>query len=276
MKIYISADIEGIWGVVSAGQTSSKGNDYQRARKLMTEEVNLAIEAALESGATEVVVNDSHGSMDNIIIEELHEKARLISGRPKALSMMEGIDDTFDGVMFIGYHPRAGTDKGILDHTYAGGIISQVLLNGTLLGECGLNARIAGYYDVPTIFIAGDTKVTKQAVQEIGNIEALAVKDALSRFCSNNLSKDELKKGYKEKVSKAIKNIKDYKVVKAEPEIELEIEFHEAVMADMCMLVPNVKRESNKVVSYKSKDYIEAYKLFRALIALAISSLPKR
>ncbi|XCI28511.1 M55 family metallopeptidase [Proteinivorax hydrogeniformans] len=114
MRVFISADIEGIWGAVSRKQASSDGSDYLRARKLMTKEVNLACEALLENGAKEIVVNDAHGLMDNILIEELNPKVQLISGSPKPLSMMQGIDQEFDKAIFIGYHSRAGSSKSNL------------------------------------------------------------------------------------------------------------------------------------------------------------------
>lgn len=272
MKIYISADIEGIWGVVSKGHVINTERDYQRARKLMTEEVNIAVEEAFRNGAEEIVVNDSHGSMDNLVIEELHPRVQLISGKPKTLSMMEGIDDTFDGVMFIGYHPRAGSQKGIFDHTYSGRTVEGVMINNEPLGECGLNARAAGYFGVPVIFLAGDSTVTKQAKAEIGDIETLAVKDALSRYCAKNLSKEELKVKYAEGISKALGNVQKYPIVKCHKEIRLDVEFKLANMVDMAMLIPGVSRENDKSVSYVGNDYLEVYKLFRALIILGGSA----
>lgn len=271
MKIYISADIEGIWGVVSKSHVINSGNDYERARRLMTNEINIAVEEAFKNGVQEIIINDSHGTMDNIIIEDLNSRAKLISGQPKALTMMEGIDNTFDGVMFIGYHPRAGSQKGIFDHTYSGKVIAEVKLNGKPLGECGLNARLAGYYGVPVIFLAGDTTVTEQVKEEIGDIETLAVKDSLSRYCANNLSRLELENKYKERMKIVFSNIDKFPIIRCENEIKLEVSFHSTIMADSAILIPGVKREDNKSVSYMGDDYVEVYKLFRAMILLASS-----
>ncbi len=118
LKVFISVDMEGIAGIVSVDHTSSDGKDYGIARRWMTEEANAAIQGALDAGATEIVVNDSHGGMKNLIASEINPNAYLITGSPKPLSMMQGIDETFDAVIFIGYHAKAGTKDGVLDHTY--------------------------------------------------------------------------------------------------------------------------------------------------------------
>jgi len=139
MKVYISCDMEGVSGIVDSKQTRMDGEEYKRAQKLMTGEVNAAIEGALAGGATEILVNDSHGLMRNILIEELNPNAQLISGSSKPLSMMQGIDESFDAAFFIGYHAQAGTPYSVLDHTYSS-IVYQVSLNGRPVGETGLNA----------------------------------------------------------------------------------------------------------------------------------------
>ena len=186
LKVFISADMEGIAGVVNSDQTSSSGNDYNLARRWMTEEVNAAIRGALEAGATEIVVNDSHGSMRNIIVSELSPAARLITGSPKPLSMMQGIDDSFDAVIFIGYHAHAGTKDGVLDHTYSGSRIASIRVNGMELGETGLNALIAGWYGVPVVLVAGDSTVCSQAQEKLGKeLEVAPVKEAVGRYSAN-------------------------------------------------------------------------------------------
>lgn len=273
MKIFISADIEGIWGVVTRNQTTSDAKDYFRARKLMTQEVNWAIEEAFKAGAAKVVVNDSHGPMDNILIEELNPKAELISGTPKPLSMMEGIDETFDGVLLIGYHPRAGTRAGIFDHTYNGRVIAGVRVNGKPRGECGLNAGVAGCFNVPVIFVSGDNRLTAQVKEEIGEIETVAVKETVTRYAARNLSQEEVRAKYAESLARAFRNIAEYHPVKYEGTVTIDIEFNQAIMADICMQVPGVLRKDPKTVSVVSEDYIEAHKLFRALISLAATVL---
>src|SRR5690625_5012441 len=154
MRVFISVDIEGVAGVTHRDQTGKDGPDYEQARVLMTNEANAAIKGAVQAGADEIVVNDSHGSMRNICIEMLSEEARLISGSPKRLAMMEGITQDFDAAIFIGYHAKSGS-QGILNHTYSGKAIGQVKVNDVEYGEFGLNALIAGEYNVPVVFVSG-------------------------------------------------------------------------------------------------------------------------
>jgi len=273
VKIFISADIEGIWGVVSRGHTMSDAKDYARARKLMTQEVNWVVEEAFKAGATKVVVNDSHGSMDNILIEELNPKAELVSGSPKPYSMMEGIDATFDGVLFIGYHPRAGTQAGIFDHTYHSRVIAGVWVNGKPMGESGLNAGVAGYFDVPVIFASGDNQLTAQVKEEIGAIETVAVKETVTRYAARNLSQEEVRSKYSEVLARAFKNIDKYSPVKYAGTITVDIEFVQAIMADVCMQIPGIARKNAKTVTITSQDYVAAHKLFRSLLSLASTVL---
>ncbi len=156
VKVYISADMEGIWGVVHANQTSPDSPEYAAARKWMAEDVNAVVAGLFDAGATEVVVNDSHGSQRNILASDLDPRASLISGSPKPLSMMEGIDATFAACIFVGYHAKAGTAAAILDHTISGSVVRAIRVNRIEMPELGLNAAIAGYYGVPVVLISGD------------------------------------------------------------------------------------------------------------------------
>ncbi len=166
MRIYISVDMEGIAGVVHEDQTNPIdprcAGEYNRFRALMTAEANAAIEGALAGGATAVLVNDSHWLMRNLLAEQLHPSAQLVSGGPKTWSMMEGIESGHDGAFFIGYHARAGTQNAILDHTYTDRIL-DVRVNGTSLGELGLNALLAGTYNVPVALVSGDQALASEA-----------------------------------------------------------------------------------------------------------------
>jgi D-amino peptidase len=144
MKIYISADMEGVVGVVSGDQLGPTGFDYQRARELMTQEVTAAIEAAFEAGATEVVVSDSHGNAQNLLIEKLPKSILLVRGFPRPLTMMQGIDETFDGVIFIGYHSSTTNPSGVRAHTFSSARLADVRLNNVSMSEGSFNAAIAG------------------------------------------------------------------------------------------------------------------------------------
>src|SRR5262249_53319110 len=168
LKVFISVDMEGVSGVVTNDQTSAGGADYNRFRRLMTEETNAAIDGAREAGATEIVVNDSHGSMRNLLIEELHAPAELISSNIKPMGMMQGIDSSFDAVIFVGYHAKAGSAVGVLAHT-GSGAIADLRINGRSVGEAGMNILAAGVLGVPVVMITGDQEALAQARELVPN-----------------------------------------------------------------------------------------------------------
>jgi len=184
-KVFISVDMEGIWGVVHGDQVSAQGHDYGPARKWMADDVNAVIEGLFEAGAAEIVVNDSHGSMRNILAHDLDPKVSLITGSPKPLSMMQGIDDSFDACIFIGYHARAGTASSILDHTYSGATIRSIKVNSLELPELGLNAAIAAAFGVPVILLSGDAETCNQARSILGSeVITVAVKESFGRYAA--------------------------------------------------------------------------------------------
>ncbi len=272
MKIFISVDMEGIWGLVSSEHVSSDSKEYNRTRRLMLQEANWAIEEAFKNGATEVVVNDSHDNMDNLIIEELDPRAQLISGGPKPLSMMQGIDETFDGVIYIGYHSRAGTINGVFNHTYSGRTIANIYVNGRKMGECGINSGVAGYYGVPILAISGDDMVCAQAIEEVGDMETIVVKKAISRYSAHNVSQQMLRELYKTKLESAFKNIKQSPTLKYNGKITMDIEFNREVMAESAMLLPEATRINEKTIRIESNDYVKLFMMFRACLNLGSST----
>ncbi|RQD69428.1 MAG: peptidase M55 [Tindallia sp. MSAO_Bac2] len=273
MKVYVSADLEGIWGVVSRKQLGGENPDYSRARRLMTEEVNLVCRELFKNGATEVLVNDAHGPMDNLMIEELHPDANLISGYPKDLSMMEGVADGVDCAMLIGYHPKVGTTKGLFEHTYASNVVSQLTINGEILGETGLNALVAGHYNIPVVLVAGDWQVTQDAKIEIGNIETVGVKKAVSRYCARHISQNQLQEAYAVAITKALKNIKQAPVKKPALPITLNIKLAQVIMAEQAAVFPGAKLLDEFTIEYEARDVVEMYKAFRAIVTLAAKEL---
>ena len=270
LKVYISVDMEGIAGVVNGEQTSAAGRDYGIARKWMTREVNAAIQGAKAAGATEIVVNDSHGSMRNVIISELDPTAYLITGSPKPLSMMQGIDETYDAVFLIGYHARAGSEDGVLDHTYSGGSVYSIKVNGMELGESEQNALTAGCYDVPIVLVTGDQTVCGQVKKSLGEeVETAVVKEGIGRYAAKSLTPTKACELIREKAKIALENRKKVKPLKLQPPYRFELTYMRSSMADAGELIPQVKRTGPRTVMYETNDYIEGYKLFRALIGLA-------
>lgn len=270
LKVYISVDMEGIAGVVNSYQTSASGMDYNLARKWMTDEVNAAINGARMAGATEIVVNDSHGSMRNVIISLLDSRASLITGSPKPLSMMQGIDETYDAVFFIGYHARAGSTDGVLDHTYSSSSVFSIKVNGMELGESEQNALIAGCYDVPVVLVTGDQTVCGQVKKSLGEeVETAVVKEGIGRYAAKSLTPTKACELIREKAKIALENRNKVKSLKMEPPYRFELTYLRSYMADAGAIIPQVERTGPRTVMFEIDDYIEGYKLFRALISLA-------
>jgi D-amino peptidase len=262
LKVFISVDMEGITDVINKEETSSSGPDYQYYRTLMTKEANAAIEGALEAGATEIIVRDSHGSARNLLPEELSQNAKLLrdwSGGP--FSMMEGIDNTFDAVIFVGYHAKAGTKDATLDHTMSSVSIYDLKVNGTSLPEAGWNGLIAGYFDVPVIFIAGDKAICEQAKAIFGDIETVAVKEGIGEASLNlhpHTSRELIKKG----VKKALGRLTSFTLLKYQPPYTIEIQFKNERQAYRSSWYPGAKRLGNWGVSYTSQDLLDLMRFF--------------
>ena len=271
LKVFISVDMEGISGIVHSDQTTSGTAEYAAGRKWMAQDVNAAVEGALEAGATEVVVNDSHGSMRNIDPDDLHPRAILISGSPKPLSMMQGIDASFQACIFIGYHAKAGTEDAILDHTISSSVVRAIRVNGVELPELGLNAAIAGYYGVPVVLVSGDTAVCRQTGEVLGkDVVTVAVKEAYGRLAAKLVPMGEARRLIKAGVKDALGKLGRVKPFKIAPPYNFELEYYVSAQADMgAMLLPQVKRADARTLAFTATDYIEGFRTLRALIALA-------
>ncbi len=261
LKVFISVDMEGITGVVTSEECSRTGQDYNYFRKIMTLETNAAIEGALAAGAVEIWVRDSHGSARNIIPDLLNEKAILIrdwSGGPKG--MMEGIDETFDAAVFIGYHAKAGTPDAIIEHT-SSGIVTDMAINGTSLPEAGYNALIAGHYNVPVVFLAGDKAICEQAKKLFGQVETVAVKDAIGGAAVSLhpfVSHEKIHEG----VQKALENLKEYKPFKMAPPYTLVMKLKTETQVYNGSFYPGAKRTGDWELTYKSESIMDIIKAF--------------
>ncbi len=178
-KVYISVDMEGISGINGDDQTAAGGAEYGRARKLMAEDANAAIRGAFEGGATDVLVNDSHGGQRNLLPEDLDPRARLISHSFKRHGMMEGLDESFDAVIFVGYHAKADSPRGVFAHT-GSGVVKDLIVNGKSVGEGGMNARLAQWFGVPVVLVTGDDVAVEQQKETAPNVRGVVVKRAIN------------------------------------------------------------------------------------------------
>jgi len=185
VKVYISADIEGVTGVVSwkqCGAPSSEHYDWGFARRMMTHDVNAAIRGARKGGAREIVVKDSHNVSMNLLIDELESGVELISGsRPGADGMMEGIDSTFDCCFLVGYHGMSGTTDGVMEHTISGRV-HRLWVNGVERGEMGLSAFAAGRHGVPLVFVSSDDKGVAEAEDLVKGVGTVTTKFGMGRY----------------------------------------------------------------------------------------------
>ena len=265
LKVLISVDMEGITAIVSADECNPKaGDDYQYFRKIMTLEANAAIEGALAAGATEIVVRDAHGSGRNILPDLLHKSARLQrdwSFGPK--EMMEGIDETFGAAVFIGYHAGAGRPNANLEHTWSGRI-TDVKLNGVSLPEAGLNALVAGYFNVPVVFISGDQAVCDQAKGLFGEIESVAVKKGIGA-ATLSLHPEIAGQMIKVGVEKAIRNRGKYKPYKLMPPYRLVLTLKDEKMVDNGQYYPGARRTGDWELTYESSDLMGVLKAFSGM-----------
>ena len=254
------------WDHVTPGHV-----EYARFRKLMTQDVNAAIRGALEAGADEVIVADGHWNGSNILIEELDPRARLNSGSPSPFSMMQGIDDTVDGVFFIGYHARNGTPNAILDHTWSSRTVANVWLNDILTGEYGLNAAVAGHFGVPAVMATGDQTACSQIVELLGDMETAIVKQATGRFAAECLAPSVTQEMIAQAASRAVERLLDGDVPDPfvlDTPVRVTVEFFTSDMADKASKIPFTQREGTRV-SFTVEEMASAYSGFRSMVMLA-------
>lgn len=272
MKLLIAVDMEGITGVVAWNHVDPAHAEYQRFRRLMTQDVNAAIRGAFQGGADDVVVTDGHWNGENILIEELDARANLNSGTPSPLSMVNGVDVGVNAVIFIGYHARMGTPYAILDHTWSSARVQNVWLNDRLTGEIGLNASVCGSFGVPVLMISGDQSANKEAEEWIPGIEHVVVKGATSRTAAFLISPAVTQELIYESAERALRNFKAGKApapLAPGTPVKIGLEFLYSDMADRAMLLPGSQRIDGRKIEFVAPDMPAAYAGFRAAVTLA-------
>jgi len=262
LKVFISVDMEGITGVVNADDVSRGGKDYDYFRQTMTREANAAIEGALAAGATEIVVRDSHGTALNLLPEMLDRNSRLLRDWSEGpMYMMEGIDESYDAAVFVGYHARAGTPGGVLDHTSSGDV-TDVRINGISMPETGYNALMAGYVGVPVVFVAGDRAVCDQATEILGNVETVAVKEGIGA-AALNLHPEVARERIREGVERALRNLDDYKPYRLSPPYTLQLTLKtEQNIYRAVALYPGARRSGDWEVTYEADDVMQIIRAY--------------
>jgi len=266
MKVYISADLEGVNGVVHSDHLFPSAPGFEQARKWMVQEVNAAIEGALQGGAKEIVVNDSHCQMINLKLHKLHPQATLVSGNQKPMSMMQSLDSSFDAVCFIGYHAKSGTEGALHDHTFTSALIHDVFVNDLSVGEFGLNVGVAAYYGVPVVLVTGDQAVIDEARTLIDSIESVAVKQAVCRRAAHCFPFAKTLEDITLMAKRAIEHLNPKSVCEFKEPYDLRVEFQKSEFADLATGIPGVERQTGYSVTYNTNDYIELYQVFLTML----------
>ena len=270
MRILISADMEGISGIFHGDMTETDDPDFGRSRELMTGDVNAAIEGALDAGASDVWVNDSHGSANNILLEKLHPKAHLIQGWGEVARMMDGVDEGIDAGMLVGYHARALTEDGAISHTMVMRT-RRLWYNGVEIGEYGISAAHAGDYDVPIIFVSGDEALARKVHEVLGEqVEAAAVKSAYTRQFMRCLPLDEARELIRSGAAAAVARREKIPPFKPGRPIEVKLQYHKPVHAKAAALVPTVERVDELTVRAEVGSGLEAANMVEILLRVVV------
>lgn len=262
-KVYISVDMEGVSGISGDDQLSSGGAEYGRSRKLMAEDANAAIRGAIEAGATDVLVNDSHGGQRNILPEDLHPAARLISHSFKRYGMMEGLDETFDAVIFIGYHAKAETPGGLFAHTGTG-VVRDLQINGRSVGEGGMNTALARWYGVPVVLVTGDDVAVAQVREVATEARGVVVKRAINVRASELKplvsARQEIQVAAREGVAGARKRPPE----RGGP-YQVQMRFRNTLVPEVGEAFPALERPAPDTLAFSAETMPAAYRLIRVL-----------
>lgn len=258
LTVLISVDMEGVAGVVSWDQTGPEGFEYERFRGFMTTEALAAVEGARAAGATEIRVADAHGNGENLLIEKFPDDVRLIRSWPRPLSMVEGVDETVDAVVYIGYHAGANNPRGVLAHTMNGRSLTRLSLNGKAQSEGSWNAAIAGHFGVPVVMISGDDAAIAEVRGVIGDIEAAEVKRAINTRAANSLTPQAAATLIRERTQRAIEQRAKYTALQLRGPVEVELSFTNRRHADLLAMLPMFERSDAHSVRFRAKDMPEA------------------
>lgn len=262
----ISADMEGATGVTWTGDVIPGTEQWQRFRRLFTADVNACVSGLVAGGAQQVIVNEAHSSQRNLLLEDLHDQARMLTGRHKPLSMMQGIDSDVDGVVLLGYHTGAGS-RGVLAHTYMENSITGVWLDGVLASEGRLNAALAAEYGVPVLLVTGDDLTCEDAASYAAGARTVAVKECVSRYAAVCLPPAVTSSQITEAATAAMASAGRSDAVVAPHRIE--VEFDASHLAEAAAVVPTVDLIGVRRVGFDAVSMTEAMKAFKVVTHIA-------
>jgi D-amino peptidase len=268
VRVFISADMEGVTGLVAASELLPDGPDYPRFRALMTADVNATIDGLVAGGAASVLVCDAHNNSRNILIEDLHPAARLIRGGTKPLGMMEGIAASFAAACFVGYHAMFGTHRAIADHTWDPYAVQAVTINGRLVGEIGLNAALAGWFGVPVALVTGDDATARETADLLPWAERVIVKEAKGRFAADCLLPAASHALIRAGATNALAHLGRMEPWRIEGATEIDIAFFTAGQAERAAWIPGADPTAPRIVACRGADFWQAYRLYWAAVYL--------
>lgn len=269
MKVFITCDLEGVSGVVHPEHTMWDGRRHHEARQWLTDDVNAAIEAAVEMGATEVLVADGHSSARNILVSQLHPAAMLMFGRSgRRLGQMEGLDRSFSAVFQIGYHARVGTPS-TLNHTTNSGVLTDSRINGRPVGELDLNAGIAGEFGVPVVMASGDAAAMAEMKETCPWAETAVVKWPVGMYAAKVMAPAREQEIIRETVRRALSRLDQMQPFTFDKPTTIELSFKDTALADAAALMPGTERRANFTVAFTGADIFEAYRAHLVMISLA-------
>ncbi len=275
LKIYISADMEGVTGVVTSAQLGPSGFEYTRFRQFMTDEVNAAIEAARAAGATEILVSDSHGNGQNLLIDQFPEDIQVVRSWPRPLMMMQGIDETFDGAIYIGYHASTGNMEGVRAHTMSSANLTSVKLNGIEVSEGAFNAAIAGHFGVPILMVSGDDATIDEIRALVGDVEGAVVKWNYGFHSARTLTPTAGQKVISEKVAAALARIDDFEPYSVgDGPINVDIRFKNYMPGEKLAYLSIVERIDSHTIRFIASDMVEAAKFMEFVTSYHIDETP--
>lgn len=265
-RVYISVDMEGISGISGSDQTSAGQPEYGRSRKLMVEDANAAIRGAFAGGATDVLVNDSHGGQRNLLPEDLDPRARLISHSFKRHGMMEGLDETFHAVIFVGYHAKAQAPRGLFAHT-GSGVVRDLRVNGQSVGEGGMNALLADWYGVPVVLVTGDDTAVDEVRGRVPQVRGVAVKRALNVRAVELKPLSQARKEIEQEAQAAVAAVKGGAAgtPKRASQYRVEMQYNNFTFPEVATAFREIELVSPDTVAFTRPTMPEAYRLIRVL-----------
>jgi D-amino peptidase len=268
VKIFISSDMEGTAGVVDWEQVRIGGPDYRAFAELTCREVNAAIEGALAAGATQFLVNDSHGKMANFRPDALAGRARYLSGRLKPRYMMQGLDESFDAAFFVAYHGSMSANGSVLSHTYFPAAIAEVTLNGRVVGEGGINALVAAGYGVPVVLVTGDEATAAELADLCPGIRAAVVKRSVTRFAADSMHPDEACARIREEAQAAVEGLAAARPPIVQLPATLDVRFHTSDYAELAARIGGIERTGDLTARLRGADPAALFDTFITAVLL--------